>query len=275
MGVVIEALGGLCNRMRSIDSALSLGRELGQPVTLQWFRNSELNCPFSRLFIFPSNILTVVDIPADGRFGRLRQFVTPYFYQLRGYSYISQAQITADLHSEDLTRQNLATRSVYISTCSRFYENDTPFSNFILAPHIARHVEKYRSVLKHSIGVHIRRTDNNKSIEAASVDDFINAMEIELSQNSVVQFFVATDEQEVLNRLLTRFGKSIQFHRKRSYSRKNPLAIEDALIDLYALASCRRLIGSYWSSFTDTAMQIGNIETRIVKGNRLIAPKNL
>jgi len=98
MGVVIEALGGLCNRMRSIDSALSLGRKLGLPVTLQWFRNSELNCPFSNLFIFPPDILKVVDVSADGRFGRLRHLMTPYFYQLRGYSHISQMQIAANLH---------------------------------------------------------------------------------------------------------------------------------------------------------------------------------
>ena len=132
-------------------------------------------------------------------------------------------------------------------------------------------LKQYRSVLRYSIGVHIRRTDNNKSIEAASVDDFINAMENEVNQDRSVQFFVATDDPKVLTRLLTRFGKRIQFHKKRSYSRTNPLAIEDALIDLYALASCRRLIGSYWSSFTDTAMQIGNMETRIIGGDAIAA----
>jgi hypothetical protein len=254
--------------MRSIDSALSLGRKLGLPVTLQWFRNSELNCPFSNLFVFPSDILNVVDVAADGRLGRLRHFMTPYFYQLRGYSQISQAQIAANLHYKNIANQTQTIRSLYISTCSRFFENDTPFSDFSLAPHIAMHVEQYRGVLRYSIGVHIRRTDNNKSIEAASVDDFIAALESEIDHDRSVQFFVATDDQEVLNRLQTRFGKRIQFHRKRSYCRTNPLAIEDALIDLYALASCRRLIGSYWSSFTDTAMQIGNIETRIIKGKK-------
>lgn len=271
MRLVIEAQGGLCNRMRSIDSALALGRELGLPITLQWFRNSELNCPLRDLFVFPPDVLNVVDVSATGRLGRLRHLMTPYFYRLCRYTYISQMRIEEDHHRESLVKKALAHRSVYVSTHSRFYSARAPYCDFILAPHIAQRVKQYHPMLKDAVGVHIRRTDNKESIQAASVDDFINAMQEELDQNPALQFFVATDDQGVLDLLVDRFKESIMFHRKRSYSRNNPLAIEDALIDLYALASCSRLIGSYWSSFSDTAAQLGSIKAKIIGPNRPLA----
>lgn len=269
MRIVLEAQGGLCNRMRSIDSAIALGQEIGSPITVQWFRNSELNCPLSHLFIFSTDVINVVDVSATGRLGRLRHLMTPYFYRLHQYSYIQQAHINASRHFENLVKKILNSHSIYISTHSRFYAGGVPYRSFILAPTIAERVNHYRSLLNEAVGVHIRRTDNKKSVEAASVEDFVAEMEAEVEQNPEVKFFVATDDPSVLTYLVDRFGETIRFHPKRSYCRNNPLAIEDALVDLYALASCSRLIGSYWSSFTDTAAQLGNIKVKIIGGHGL------
>jgi len=59
-------------------------------------------------------------------------------------------------------------------------------------------------------------------------------------------------------------GKIITYP-KRVLERDNPLAAQDALIDLYCLSRCRKLIGSHWSSFTDVAWQIRGIERLIIK----------
>jgi hypothetical protein len=37
----------------------------------------------------------------------------------------------------------------------------------------------------------------------------------------------------------------------------------DALLDLFCLAACKKIIGSYCSSFTDTAASLGGIEKLI------------
>ena len=42
--------------------------------------------------------------------------------------------------------------------------------------------------------------------------------------------------------------------------RDEPAAIADAVADLYALSGCSKIIGSYWSSFTDTAAELRGIE---------------
>jgi len=259
--------------MRAIDSALCLGRALDHSVTLQWFRNSELNCHFGNLFAFSSAVLTVVDVSASSRLGRMRVSATPHFYRKLGYQVISQVQIEALLQSQDLIKRTFAARSTYVSTCSRFFEDSSPpYESFVLAPRLAECVEVKRRFVRNAVGVHVRRTDNHRSMQAASVADFVAVMEREIDLDSGIHFFVATDDPNVLDHLVGRFGKAILYHPKRSYSRNDPIGIEDALIDLHLLASCRRLIGSYWSSFTDTATQIGNMETRIIKGNMISTP---
>ena len=41
--------------------------------------------------------------------------------------------------------------------------------------------------------------------------------------------------------------------------------MQDALLDLYCLAAAKKLIGSYWSSFTDIAADMKGIE-KVIAG---------
>jgi hypothetical protein len=47
--------------------------------------------------------------------------------------------------------------------------------------------------------------------------------------------------------------------------RDDPLAVKDAVIDLFLLSNCRKIIGSYWSSFTETAHALGSADICIIK----------
>ena len=49
------------------------------------------------------------------------------------------------------------------------------------------------------------------------------------------------------------------------YAIRSYYAIKDALIDLYGLSRCRLILGSYWSSFSETAAAIGGSELLIVR----------
>ena len=48
--LIIQPVGGLCNRMRSINSARVLAQKRGEKLTVIWFVNPELGCPFERIF---------------------------------------------------------------------------------------------------------------------------------------------------------------------------------------------------------------------------------
>ena len=52
-------------------------------------------------------------------------------------------------------------------------------------------------------------------------------------------------------------------HKVEDEKYKKLKTMYDALLDLYCLAACKKIIGSYFSSFTDTAASLGGIEKLI------------
>ena len=48
--IIIQPSGGLCNRMRVINSGWRLARERQEKLLVLWNCNPELNCPFDALF---------------------------------------------------------------------------------------------------------------------------------------------------------------------------------------------------------------------------------
>lgn len=48
-------------------------------------------------------------------------------------------------------------------------------------------------------------------------------------------------------------------------ARQDENGIADAVVDLFILSRTQRLYGSYWSSFSEVAAQIGNIPLEIVR----------
>jgi hypothetical protein len=131
-------------------------------------------------------------------------------------------------------------------------------------PRLQAIIDSHVSTIGRTIGVHVRRTDNRYARDHSPLDMFIDLMRREVAQDDASRFFVATDSPEAEGHLRGEFPGRICMHEKRSLDRNDPLAIEDAVIDLYCLARCRKLIGSYWSSFSETAWQLGGIEKTIV-----------
>ena len=59
-------------------------------------------------------------------------------------------------------------------------------------------------------------------------------------------------------------GKIIS-NETRTLKRDSVDGMHDALLDLYCLSATDKLIGSYWSSFTDIAADMGKIE-KVIAG---------
>ena len=48
--ITLIPTSGLSNRMRAIDSALAICEKYQIEIKIIWVRDSDLNCPFSKLF---------------------------------------------------------------------------------------------------------------------------------------------------------------------------------------------------------------------------------
>lgn len=58
----LKPVGGLCNRMRSIDSALRLCEKHNRDLTILWVKDQTLNCSFNKIFCTPTNTKIKIDI---------------------------------------------------------------------------------------------------------------------------------------------------------------------------------------------------------------------
>ena len=101
------------------------------------------------------------------------------------------------------------------------------------------------------------------SKDKSSTDAFITSMEAVLKKDPDATFYLATDDMNEEARLRERFGDKIISNKNRDLSRASVNGIRDALIDLFCLSRTSAIIGSYFSSFTDTAAAMHGIPLTI------------
>ena len=82
-------------------------------------------------------------------------------------------------------------------------------------------------------------------------------MDFALDRNPSVKFFVATDDDATKKELVKRYGNAI-YTRNNVSERNSRNGVVDAVVDLFLLAGCKKgIFGSYWSSFSEVAANIG------------------
>jgi hypothetical protein len=147
---------------------------------------------------------------------------------------------------------------IYLKTWDRFYPSTHRFSMFRPVQRIARVIDNYAGRLANSVGVHIRRrTEVNWVIENSPTQSFIDHMRAEVEADPNVEFFLATDDQREEANVTQAFPGRIFSYPKQSRRRDDQTGIEEAVIDLFCLARCRKVLGSWRSSFSETAILLG------------------
>ncbi len=245
--------GGLCNRMRTMAGVLDLARKTGQRPVFIWVTAPDLNASFRSLFDgFPAR---VVDLQGRRRVARGIDFFERHWPGL----IIGDvwANTYGKKHIGDSLSMLRSQRHLLVHTCE----------NITLSPDFSMFHPKQIPSLDVSgcIGVHIRRSDHSLSWQYSPTEAFEQRMRKAVEQNPQTRFFLATDNPSDESALTRSLPGRILVRPKHSLDRNNPQAIADALADLWLLSRCDRIIGSYQSSFTDTAAAIGGVELEVVK----------
>ena len=84
-----------------------------------------------------------------------------------------------------------------------------------------------------------------------------------LKENPEQKFYLATDSRDVKDVFKYLFETSL-ITSDPDYSRNNETGIKDALFELFMLSKSQMILGSYWSSFAETAARIGNIPLKTI-----------
>jgi len=245
--------------MRVINSAWELAKRRKEKMLVLWYLCPELNCPFESLFR-PVEEIRVINI-------RSLKDPRKLFYQLTAKQRFGNDDIlnnkTDGVLHEDFY-QNLKS-SVYLFTWEHFYpSNDYHF--FVPAQDLQKKIDAMTASFgERCVGVHIRRTDNAVSMGKSTTEQFLSLMEQELQAFPETHFFLATDDKKEEALLRSTFPGKIISNENRTLDRNSVEGMHDALLDLYCLAATDKLIGSYWSSFTDIAADMRGIE-KVIAG---------
>lgn len=80
----------------------------------------------------------------------------------------------------------------------------------------------------------------------------------------MIKIFLSSDSKENIIRLSKLFPNNIFYHESPSYDRNDNEAIKNAVIDLFCLSKTNKIYGSYCSSFSEVAAEMGQIEYNAV-----------
>jgi hypothetical protein len=268
-GITLKPFGGLANRMRAIDSALLLAQKYHIQLDILWEMSFELNCSFYKLFQ-PIAEVSFQEYHYNRYSKRSIDFLTQNLEKAGLHFPLGFKRYYNDQEVLRLKNQNynftdiVHYKSVFIHTVNRFYSDNNMFKSFLPVTELQYKINEKCSLFNNNtVGIHIRRSDNKHSVSLSPLEGFIELMKNELERIPGTMFYLATDSNVDEERLKKIFGNRIITHAK-ILDRNSEEGIKDALIDLYALANTKRIIGSYFSSFSEVAAQIHQIDLKIV-----------
>lgn len=302
MNTYLLATDGLCNRMRTIDSAITLSEKVNRNLKVIWVRNELLNSRFTSLFKTIEGIELIESsnntIPGfrfnaypkttpdskQGLSGVISRALWKYLrnkWNIRGTVFYDELlEITnQQFKDQDANAEQTGYKMIfekisssidngfsnYIASCWRLYPNQEFYARFIPVNEIQKRIDQYTSGFDNTIGLHIRRTDHKEAVAISGIDKFIDLIEKQIESNNRTNFFLATDDPQTEKDLKARFNGKIITNPKRSFSRNSEEGIKDAVVDLYCLSKTNKIFGSFRSSFSQVAADISGIEVESVK----------
>lgn len=267
---IFYPVGGLANRMRVIDSAFHYASMNNQSCRIYWLKDDGLNCsfasiwkPFDQLIDSDSKILPLFfKLRRKSGFIRWMLGVLEKWNYLKVFSEDEFQSLTEDACSGKLNNY----RHSVVCSYSTFFPAEVFQSDLFQLRDDVKLLVKEETILfdKNTIGVHIRRTDNIDSILNSPLELFVIHMQQEIQKNKNTQFYLATDSEDVKVELTTLFGNKLIVPNAKA-ERDTQQGIIQAVVELYSLSSTRKIMGSFFSSFSEMAATLGEIQLEVVK----------
>lgn len=275
--ITFTPTGGLANRMRATAAAVALARRHDCRLRIVWHRDAGLNCAFARLFL-PIGLPDVqldearpldrflCDRPRRGNF-----HLSALPLRLRYDGILLDAD-----HAEAFSRQSFpfdtwmrGKRRPFIASCYEFCPADDTLFRQLFVPSAEVQDRMRRNTARfttHTVGIHIRRTDNVMSIAHSPLSLFVRAMEEEIQAHPDARFFVASDSETDKAELADRFGDRILTSAAPA-DRNSTEGMLEGAADFFTLGQTCRVIGSFYSSFSVIAARMHGIPYTCMKAD--------
>lgn len=266
-GLVVVPQGGLGNRMRVIRSAYDVALRMPFDVEVAFAADEQCNCSFSDLFqeiqapcdnfkIRPAEYL---DMPATKHNFYMPALIRAIVYKARRSNFNASG-------NEDIFKLVEQYGSVFVSTCYEFCSDDMSMADiFKPSELVLSAVEAITAQFKpYTAGFHIRATDNAEAAAASPLELFVDAARTEFKAHPDAALFVAADSDEARQQFKAELGDSVIVS-PRVIDRASTEGMVAAAADMFALSRCNKIYGSYYSSFSEIAAELGGKRAQILK----------
>lgn len=265
MYLFLYPIGGLANRMRAIDSAFNLKTSRTR-LSVWWVKDNGLNSEFSTIFETVSFIkdMSLTDIHRKllRLYDKKNNFLLCFLKLLEFLHILLFLDEYTCLDKEKIAKVNQYL-FCFIRTWEAFLPKEKFHSDLFQLKNKELLNKELTKINSHTIGVHIRRTDNVWAIENSPLQLFEEKMKKELENNREANFYVCSDDVEVKQFFQTQYWKDKVKMPDGSITRDSEDGIIQAACEMFALSKTQKIIGSYWSSFGEIAARLGNIEIEI------------
>ncbi len=270
--ITLVPTGGLANRLKAIHAGISLAEHIKATLRIIWFADWGLRCPFSQLFQ-PLTLPNVEFVEASVRdfllYDRPRKknlFIPRLFQRMKFDDCLYEEDTATCLKSNFDFAAWACGRNVYIAGWDNFYgEKSDKYHLFAPRAEIQKQIEDVTQHFgEHCVGIHIRRTDNVEAIRQSPTELFVQRMQSEIARNSNTKFYLATDSQADKALIINTFPDRVIVN-PRQADRESVAGMQDAVRELFLLSKTRYIIGSFHSSYSATAAEIGGIRCELIQ----------
>jgi len=260
--LLLQVTEGMCNRLRAIHAAITFCRTCNQRLHVFWKTSDAMSSSFRDLFC-PPECFEVHDYCKETLLWKC------LFGRRTIFKYIPQDPKNNFVTTQESIRDSYRFLPA-VMTCSVEFYRPKQIDYTWLTP-TSEICDEIQSVLvnlgKEPIGIHIRRTDNDMSIKYSPTECFEAVIRKSIQYNPLQKFYLASDDEPTKLYLMALFPNNI-FCRLNLPNRSEKNGVREAVVDLFCLSKCKMLYGSYWSSFTNVAADIGGCKVvRLTKDN--------
>ena len=275
--VVLE--GGLGNRMRVAAATAAMAEQLKAPVRCLWMEQWGLRCRFDALF--ESTVLTEISgHPFELRDAtcmeqlvlarpQRRNLNMPRLVQRMLFSDVifSERVMPLRMKGFDFLNWAKAGGQRLMHAYRDFYRWDLSLLSQLFTPtsEIKALIDaRCAAFSAHSIGVHVRRTDNQESIDDSPLHLFFEHLDACIGQHDDTTIYLATDDEVTKKSMRQRYSHRIITSPTQA-DRESTAGIIEGLVEMYTLSRTNYIYGSAGSTFSEMAAAIGQKPFEVVR----------
>jgi hypothetical protein len=261
--IIVIPSAGLGNRMRVLSSCVQIAIKDDRTLWIVWPNNAALGCDITDIF---QSIGIDYYIPPKWihfllaqiyRHGAIKRFTKAY--KLISRTFFDSSIFDEDTEHNNQPKINRNDSAILVATCFAFGSGQN-YKLFKFTDYLENEADReYKQIGEPYIGIHIRRTDHVELIKHSPLENYLTQIDRCILDNPRQKFFLATDDEETKIHLRDKYENLI-YSLNHKLGRAYLEGIHGAVIELLLLSRSSKIICSKLSSYSDTAIALGNIK---------------